>query len=276
MKRWAVALVVLVGCGKSKAQCRSEVHDLMAFLHAMDHTQRFADRVELVARPEAPPFTDLPSTQIVVMKPDAILYRGVRTTAAALGEQLTTGFARLHDDPRIRRRVALVIDAKARWDRVVEVAQAVAGAGFDQVSFVFDKPSPVAPPPRSSVDAKLDALLAGPDNGNQAVQVAKLAAHVIDSCAPLKKVFGSVAEADDQGAFVIEGIGKALPACDCDVDVPALRSIMWRVAGNPHPSREVVVTLAKNAAQLVLPAATSWRDASPKLHAGPVWPVSAP
>jgi hypothetical protein len=39
---------------------------------------------------------------------------------------------------------------------------------------------------------------------------------------------------------------KAVEDCNCNVDLPALRSALWQVMGDPHPTRVLVVNVKRD------------------------------
>jgi hypothetical protein len=146
-----------------------------------------------------------------------------------------------------------------------------ASVGFSHASFVFSVPVTETPPPRNWVDDKLDALQAKRDDGGgKATEFAKLASDIVKSCSALEKVYGRVSpdENEDKATYIIEGTGPALIECNCDADLPALRSIMWRLLSNPHPTNVVEVEVASDGAPIEVSATTSWRDAQKALQPG--------
>ena len=64
---------------------------------------------------------------------------------------------------------------------------------------------------------------------------------------------------------------KKLVECDCDLDIPAFRALMWRAYAHPHPTTYLPIDLDVNGHAVELPAATPWRDAGKQLAAGTVW-----
>jgi hypothetical protein len=49
------------------------------------------------------------------------------------------------------------------------------------------------------------------------------------------------------------------------VDLPSVRSMLWRMLHNAHPVRELRVELSPDATPISLPATTPWREASKRL-----------
>jgi hypothetical protein len=82
-------------------------------------------------------------------------------------------------------------------------------------------------------------------------------------------------EVDDKAGYVLERVGPAVIACDCDLDVASLRSALWAVMGQPNPVAEIVIEIVEGAATIELPANTPWRNASKRFtrEIGKVWLV---
>jgi hypothetical protein len=287
--KWlALVLVLAVACGKSKAACKTDVADLMKFLRTMDHSMSVVqvdDEVHLAVRADLPA-GDLVSAPVVDVSPGRLVYQGqLVADAIELAVQLKTSAERIqHDidsghtphDFVWDHRVYLVIDADAPWGTVAAVAAAAASSGFDHAYVMFARGSPVAPPPRSSVSDELDRVLRDPNGGNKATELAHVVKDVVKSCPDIERAFGATASeaGADKAAVLIEGIGPALLACDCNLDMPAFRSAMWVLMGNPKPTTALALVLAKDGKPLEFPATAKWRDASKALAAGTVWLVA--
>jgi hypothetical protein len=282
--RWIWVLALVAGCGKSKEACKAQVDDLMTFLRKMDHSPSYIlipDDVHLVERPELKAVDGI-EAPVVYVRPSGIEVRGNHFAVAELPHVLEDAAQKTEQDindsklPRSfawDHRVYFVIDRDVPWSTVTALASAAEVTHYTKWIALFSKPSPVAAPPRSSVSDELDALLNDTVSGNKATKLAQLATKVVKSCAPLQKAFGSVGavEVDDKAGALIEATGPAVAECSCDVDVPALRSIFFAVAGNLHPLTMVVITLDKTATPIALPPTTLWRDAAAKLSTTAAW-----
>jgi len=288
VKSILVAAVVLAGCGKSKSACKTEAHELATYLRAMDHTPtliKIRDDVYLVARPELPSLNEAAEAPVVFVRATGIEFRGEHPSLEELEAKLAAVAAKTQDDiaagkvPRRfvwDHRIYVAIDRDAPWSTVVGVAAAAGKTGYVKWMALFAKPSPVAAPPRSAISDKLDKLLADDDGGNKATELARMTSEIIKSCKPLGKAFGSVSSDEgDKAAELIEAIEPSLVDCNCDVDVPSLRSVFFGIAGNLHPIGTVTVTLSTSATPLAFPAATPWRDVAPKLSGGTSWFVAS-
>jgi hypothetical protein len=275
-----VVLLLLVACGKKQSDCIAEANELSHFLTTMDHDPPILglDDVKLLAR------TDLPHTKLVrapgiVIGPKATTIDGRAVTDDQLAEALDKERRFIESYPRLAkepRRVYLAIDEAAPWQRVVSAVSVAQHAGFVKGAFAFARPASTPPPPRAPIDDDLDRLLTE-EPANRASKLAKLAEQTVKSCDALMREFGSVAATEgDKADIILHAVGPALVECNCNTDLPAVRSLMWRVAGNPHPVNVLEVDLDPIVKPLELPGATPWREASKHLsiHTAALWPAS--
>jgi hypothetical protein len=290
-------ILALAACGKSPpkseppakaepASCQAQVDDLMKFLRAMDHTPSlfFLENVHLAMRPELP-YVMGRQAPLVTVRPTGIDYQGETLAPAALATKLAEARKKIDEDFAMGRfpkhdppdplLIDVVIDAGTKWGDVVALADVLVRAGFPHASFVFGKPPPVSPPPRTWVDDKVDELRKD-QTGNAATELAHMISKIIPGCPQLISVYGNVGstESDDKAGEIIEGSGPAILACNCNLDIPAYRSALWAVAGNPNPATVLAVELAKTGKRLALPAATPWSEAGKQFSAGAMWPVT--
>ncbi|HEY5925140.1 MAG TPA: hypothetical protein VIV11_25835, partial [Kofleriaceae bacterium] len=99
---------------------------------------------------------------------------------------------------------------------------------------------------------------------NRATELAQLTSHVIRACESLKKEFGSVAseEGVDKGMVLASAIPEALIECKCQVNIPELRSVMFRILHVPRPARVVRFDPAAPKQVIELPRNATWAEAS--------------
>jgi hypothetical protein len=255
----------------------------MKFLRTMDHSMSMVfieDDMHVVMRPDLPkkPARMAP---VIVVKVGETDFQGSKVDRAGLVERLTAAHARLAEDidmGRVPRRdppdpkeINVVVDVAVPWSRVVEVTEDAAAAGFTRPAFAFGQPSPVAAPPHTWADDKL-AELKKSDASNRASEVARVMTGIVKDCKALQREFGRVSatENEDKAAVIIEGTGPALIECGCNVDMPAFRTVMWLVAGNPQPTTVLHVDIAKGGKPIALAAATPWSEANKQLAEGAV------
>jgi hypothetical protein len=275
----ALCTIAIAACSKSKAECQRDVDALMTFLRSFDHEPalfQIDETTKLVMRDALPKVKQYAPT--IEIRADVTIFHGRLVDGPALGDALAEARERIERDPgppgepRDPRLLYFQISSDATWDRVVAASQAAADAGFTHASFVFAAPSTATPPPRTWVDDRFDAIRArgSKDGAWLATELAGSTRDIIGSCPALKRAYGAVGamESGDKAGFLIEATGRALLECNCAVELPALRSSMWLLLANPHPTGVAGVTLDKAAPPLALPATTPWRDAGPQLVPG--------
>lgn len=259
-------MVVLAACkGGSMTlpeECPGAAKELVAFLRATPHS--FGP---VVVRPGSMVTrTDLP--------PPAPLAKGL---VVQLDSKLTWFDGKPVDDLKglfaiVRKGAAkayyLQIAPDIPWTQVVATVELAASEGYTHPSFAFEvKPQPLPPPPpRAAIDPKLDKILADDEN-NRASNLAMEVSKLIESCPSVKKVFGAVGghDAGDKADILIEGLGEALPECQCSLDMASLRSAMWRVIAHMPDVGLLPVDVGPGGEELALPATMPWSEASAKL-----------
>ena len=274
-------LLLLVACGKKHSDCIAEANELSHFLTTMDHDPPILglDDVKLLARPELP-HTKLVRAPGIVVGATKTTLDGRAVTDDQLAEALDRERRFVESVPRLAkepRRVYLAIDEAAPWQRVVSAVSVAQRAGFVKGGFAFARPAATPPPPRAPIDDDLDQIMKDDNPSDRATKVAKLTSEAIKSCDALMHELGSVAATEgDKADIILHAVGPALVECNCNTDLPAVRSLMWRIAGNPHPVNVLEVDLDPRVNPLELPAATPWREASRHLstHTAALWPAS--
>ena len=293
--RWLV-IIALVACGKgkSKDECRAEADAVGKLLvEAAKEVPSFyepPDDVKLVVRTDLPTRRDLRTGPVVTITPSELriaeIYlpgdrsprprpaqtlREVAELDAVLRElraQIgTEELSRWHPDPK---RIYFAIEPTTPGQRIVAVVDAAKAQGFTAPAFIFEQPSTLTPPPRSGIDPKLDALLATEDPANRATELAKLTQEIIKKCEPLNKSFGSVAsvEGQDKGMMLAQDVGPALVACNCNINIPDLRSVMFRILHVKRPLRILTFEADAIADRMSFPPATTWAEASKRFTPG--------
>jgi hypothetical protein len=275
----AVMVVMLAACGgKSADQCRQEATEVGELLveAAKEAPALFgiADDMPLVTRTDLAVRKDLQQAPIVTLSAAQIrhgttLLADLDALAASLRAEHDQLLADLESGRMPRRwiehdsRVYFAIDPQTPWERVVAAVDKATEAGLDAPAFVFAAPQPLAAPPRSPIDDKLDAIM-DVDPSERAYQVAQLASKLVERCAPLEQAFSSVVSVDgkDKGMILAQAVKPALIACECKADIPELRSVMFRILFVPRPLRVVAFDPAVHQERVKLPRATAWAEAS--------------
>lgn len=265
--------VCLASCGKSKQACRAEAEALGQLLRDADTSRGVAtEHAKLVVRTDLPLAPDDRGTVVELWPGGAWTWGSDRPgePIAAILERVREQAARYGRAGEAPPAVQLAIDAATPWQRVVEALDTIAAHGDPRVLIVFARPpSKHTPPPRTSLDRELDAILLE-EPAERATRLAERISKLVEDCAAVKQLFASVAGDDgtSKEEYFITGLPPALIACECKCDVPALASAMWRVMANAHPTTTLALSLGEPNALLELPAATPWQEASARLTPG--------
>lgn len=279
MKRSLCLLALaLVGC-KSEPACRDQASALVELLDKTPHAMsRFdAHGITLVPRADAVAAAD-DGAPVVKIIANGLVYRGKLLDASELDVELVAEQARIAEAgraPADPRRIYFAIDAGAPWQQVVDGVRAAALAGFDAPGFVFAagaRPSPTFP--RTAIDDRLDRLEADPAGAaTRATALAQMLEDMTRSCPALVRLFGTIASTEgDKAEHLIRGLGPALVECECNIDVPALRAVLWRMFATT-PTRVVVLERASyevdpTRATIVLGPETPWSTAAKSIRPG--------
>jgi len=275
MKLAVCIAIALAGCGgRSKESCRADADALAKLLASTDHEPPtlFVRGVKLVERTDLTR-SELQDAPVIRASIDAIVFRDATVDPGDLRARLSAT-RREYDDEMARHpiqgvdvaRIYFMIDAGTPWSRVAAIVGDADAAGFGHPAFVFARPLGASPPPRAPIDDELDAIASG-DPANHISKLAEVTRRVIDGCPAMIQVFGNVAatEGGSKADALIAGIAPALVECNCNLDVPAFRSVMWHMLVNEHPTSTLAVTIDPSAAPIELPGITSWREASKRL-----------
>ncbi len=268
MRRTLLILQLAACGGKSAHECRTEAHGLASLLREAPHGRvAFVPEagVTLVNR------TDLTQSGaweavVIVANDRTMTSRGMPVEAIDLHDLLTK--QRERGAPP---EVYFQLDRAIPWRQVVELVDTAKLAGFTHVGFAFDTGEKLTPPPRTPIDDKLDPLMSGDasDPSDRAVKLAKLIESTVEDCPALTEGFGNVGEdsTESKADVIIRRLAPALIECRCKVDLPALRSVLWRLIV-VEPSIKVLTFDATVGDTLAFPAATTWEVASKKLLLG--------
>jgi hypothetical protein len=254
--RWLATFLVLVSaCGGKERQCGPDAYELEEYLKRIDkgHYWLPLEGMKLVER------TDL-EKRFALHSLAARLRRGGVEQALSEVVMQRGAFQRGVNTEQL----ALLIDEDVPWDDIVRVAQGASGVGVQKLVFVFAAKPAVEPPPRHKIDDDLDRAEKEP--GGRAQRYADIGKSLIDSCVPLSKAFGKVAFSDaDRETQLIKAVTPALLECDCKIDMPALRSWLYRVlSSKPVVFMDVTISDA-SPNKIELPPETQWREAQKKL-----------
>jgi hypothetical protein len=143
-------------------------------------------------------------------------------------------FSKLHQSGKTKNEgsshpfaLQLIIHDDTPWSSVVATFRTAYRAGFRKVALPYQVPLekyPLAPPP-SSLDEDLKQLAGKPPNPPALFD---LLAGLATDCPEAGKVTEGIAH---QGTveFAVAGasLAEAIGACDCKVDIPAVKAVLW-------------------------------------------------
>ena len=235
---------------------------------------------KLISRPGTPWLKK--RTFILEVMPDRVLLEGQPVAQGTVGPGPITGLTALLHKHRVRLakirkltrgkldirldRVLLLVDAKATWGAVAAVAATLLAEKISTVGLVFDVPHQVKKPGPSSMDRDV-ARLQGLPPARRQEEVARLWAKQVHPCRPLAEGLASLAAADpSQGqSQMVAVIPGALRLCQCKVDLPAFKTLLFTTFYTGQPKGVAWITLQPKAARVSLPAGTPWSAAHKQL-----------
>ncbi len=157
---------------------------------------------------------------------------GRSTAAADLDKALRAAEALqkdLHSEvsPGATPGYVVVIDADVPWSRVVPVIIAVVKGGPRRVTFVFADPvAGPAAPGKSSVDPDLEEIRQTPEFGEKTKKLAAVSKKIFSACPGVVKSFAEPRESAELAPMLLKLVER-LPRCSCELDLAALRAVLW-------------------------------------------------
>ncbi len=273
--KWLWVIAVAAGCGgkNAKPECKASADEVVQYLRGIDHDVPpfyVPDDIHLAVRTDLPR-GKLARAPVVTVKPAQIAFE---SQLVADAKELASKLAASPD----KTQLYLLLDGDAPWGTIAAVGEAAATSGFDRVSIVLARPRTGSPPPpRSHVDDEIIEIVKDDSRGGKASEIAHAERDVVAKCPAMVKLFGDVAsvETTDKADYLLDRIGPALVDCDCNVDLPSLRSVMWRLIGNPTPVVVLPLVLARDGTAIEQPTSRPWSAASRELAPGQrVWLVA--
>jgi hypothetical protein len=136
--------------------------------------------------------------------------------------------------------LVFVIDATVPWSAVTIATAAAAHAGHAHVTFVFaaGAPGKTPPPPPSAVDHILDELAKPVDPSKRAPKLyasddperPPSVPDLIFMDCPIGDAFTQIGSAEtsaDKTKAIVEGIPRAIAACNCKVEIASVQRLLW-------------------------------------------------
>jgi hypothetical protein len=234
---WLIALALVVACSKKDDKPKAKVNpdELQEDPQCAEKMPPFAEwmkalvsdgsvgvivpSVELALLPGMGPGQITRGAPVVVVEPDAI---DVDTEVMADSKAAAAKI-----EPAAGNDVILAVDGKTPWAKVAEMMNAAAAAKHPRITLVFAPGAPAAAsnPPRSEVDAELDAI--AKSGGSDKDLTAKL---FKDCAAVTQKLFPAlekVANPAEYDIAVAVGMPEEIGLCGCRVDLPSVQRLMW-------------------------------------------------
>jgi len=280
--RVLLCVLLIAACGKAKPECQRDARALGELLvaAASDPFPPFDVKgMHLVIRDDVTQDAKQPAPTVRIEKAglkytfrytdEAIRVEDLRDRLSASADQIREDL----DSGKLRqkyvpepRRLYLLIEPTTPASQVIAVLDAALATKLSAVGFVFEVPQPLKPPPRSSLDDALDKSLAK-EGGGKATELAELLKQEVKSCSPLDKVFSTVGS--DEGAnkamVIALGVAPALEACNCDVNIPRVRSALFRVMYVERPTRVLLLDPDQPAQEIVVDPASTWAELNKQL-----------
>jgi len=165
-------------------------------------------------------------------------------------------------------RLLVAVDRDAPWSRVAAATGAAARAGFTRISFLFTPygAATTKRPGPSSIDGQLDTIRRMTDPVKKVPQLAKLTRKVCGGCQALDKVFKglSVTNPEVKARVITRFLPDAVAECDCAVDLPALKAILWTMLERPSmiaEQFEITAQPSEKYKELKLRPSMPWHEA---------------
>jgi hypothetical protein len=267
-----LAIVVLsiagLGCGGGKKECSTDAEALTKLLRDAPHDPEWfpLSGRHLVSRTEPSDQKIAAHAPVIDIRKGETVYQGQLSSPEDLRERLTLAHQKLVEDAMDPLLVYFVIDADATWGHVVAAFDAAEAAGMTKPTFVFEQPMTVSPPPKTALDVEIDRMVAvdGVYDNAKMEEIGSKIREKTKDCASLNKLYEQIGamETGDKAEALLAELPAALMACECKVDMPQLRSNLWRLLVPQRITRGFPFSPGVREQTIALPATTSWAEAS--------------
>jgi hypothetical protein len=252
-------------------QCAEKIApfgEWMKALVADGHIEVVVPGVELATLTGFGPNQITRGAAVVTVKPAEVVIDGkvVADPSKTAGPDLAKLVGPLIE-PTPGAEIILVIDGKAPWSTVATVMNAAAAAKHPRIGLVFAAGAPAAadPPPKSSIDAELDARAKAPPAPDPGI-----GAKVFEHCAAVtQKLFPAIDKLgpSEFDVAVAVGMPEEIKMCGCRVDLAAVQRLMWAWWGRDRgPAlaaiRVEIAAVAKDGTDLTMKPDAPWSEAS--------------
>ncbi len=160
----------------------------------------------------------------------------------------------------------LIIDHDTPWSAVVATMSAIAPIRV-RLMFYRDKVEP--PPGPSAIDAAIDADIAAFLAADDAARTSMhISSKVFARCPPAVPLWSRISPGLVAETLDVVGLAGAIEQCACDVDLDAVRRLVWTSTGRTRgkPSVRILVSVASSrdgAVAVTAKPEALWSDAHP-------------
>jgi hypothetical protein len=234
-----------------RTACAAEIAKLAAWLKILESegymTVSLSPETKLAVLAGAPP-SQVPEAPGIHVTRSSVVFRGQLVSAIsprlALGPLTTEVRGIMTSAPATP--VLLAIDDSTPWSVIVAVVQAAERGGAGALVLLFQAgTSKVTTPPSGPSDQQRKPYL-------------------FTRCDTAKAVMDKLGDADDKSRMLVDELPRAIEACACRVDQPALRRWLWSLWYRDEPGMpmtSVALSIAVGGAPLTMAASTPWSAA---------------
>ena len=233
------APVAMTDAAGAAGTCEERTDALRTWLQSLaaDGHRPYTGRVQLAKADGLPPQGVIMPSHTIVISPDEITVDGtlLGVTSSAKPADVVTGVAE-RVEGGTGGTVLLVIGETAPWSAVAAALTGAAKAKRRRVGIAFaaGAPGKAEPPPKSSIDAELDALAKPGDPTKVAAKLADppadggVAGKVFRDCPePAAMPDLSKLDPDQRDVAIVDLLPRRILACGCKVEFAAVQRLMW-------------------------------------------------
>lgn len=228
--------------------CPAEAGELAGWLQHLaseGHQRVTLDSETRLAVLEGEPPTPVPEAPAIFVTRKLIVLRGhvvselsPRPALGALASELSGILAQAPGTP-----VLLAIDDTTPWSVVAGIAQAAERGGAGSLELLFTAGTSEVTPPEPGLRGQRRT----PD--------------LFSACDPAAALMGRLADAADRTRMLVDELPRAIEACGCRVELPAVRRWLWLIWGRGAPGMPmttVALAISRSGAPLAIDPSTPW------------------
>ncbi|MBL8949650.1 MAG: hypothetical protein JNK82_02660 [Myxococcaceae bacterium] len=160
--------------------------------------------------------------------------------------------------------VGFAIDRAARWEQVVAAADAFTAVGLESGVLLFAERFTPAPPGPSAIDEDVKRAQSILELPERVGVIGALGGQVMKRCQAAVEAFYQKGSSQELRTPFTR-LADALPKCECKLELPALRKILWESFAPNPPMLGVKLKLGAKGRVVKLAAGTSWSSAAETL-----------